>query len=1522
MNSQDDISSLWTDALNEYTKETARSLKPERLAALSNISSPEDVAKVIEDSGAEFRRFRSDKPRLWSALKTFVAPVSTIAKIAVTPASVADFGIASSAVLGAAVHLIKACEGVSSAYDWIEQVFRELHDFTERLDQYVNSTIDDALRRKIIAILATILKVIGRSEYLISKRHFHAYLRVTFLGKDETTKKLIDDLNRILGSEQRYVLGVTYATAQRTEEVAKTINETANQTLELVKNNTTKASKDEDEARLKQILHDTTAWDDVQETFNTNEWNLLKNTGEWLQKEPLFQSWMSRNASILWIFGGPGAGKSFLSTSIIKQLFEQAEFAVRTGVPAESIAYFFVKENNETLRDANVILKTLAWQIAAQDQDFRQHAINICKQRSLTAVAEQTWNHMFLSYYNKPDDPDTQAVTILVDGLDEATPETRRTILGLMKDLVVSRGMNSHRAIRFAIIGRSSLKSDVEFERLEKAYFIEVSRIKNQNDIDSYIRKRLPEIKVLLQLASKKPDGVKKAKKEGNKILKTVSEGAEGVFLWARLLLDSLVEKDLPQIKATLEHPPSSLDGMIFSVFDRIDKDKVIDEGVMRKMLLFMTYSRRPLLFGELSLITSLPTLETNYLLWKHMRSTLSSVFDLKFPDDRDPLLQTGLNDDQGDADDQPGGHLITYENEVTLEFNSDDDEDDDEDTASDGDSDDEDGDIYSIVSRAKTKSIPNSGTHDESDANTELKAQSEALNEMLEWLNIGQLKSRVTFCHTRIRDYLVREGSSKTREFRALSIIPEIENAHVNIVITCLDMLRLALALPAQFSFLCDYPLCHFPHHLEEIDRDMVAPTDAAKIVEGLYWLFGTEKGGLSLLQSVMQYDEFHGSHQTFWNMWIATDKYLKVVQGWLGQAESLKGFMAGNYDDDDEDAVVWMLSAAASLPVLLQPIMKAASKVWMEKPDFSAAAYADKGNWVTWLLHGWLSWFEDGKPPTKAQEFELGGIGIGFELLTPERLEHVAEWAKRPQDVHWHTCLGWMLLEGSHYDAAISHYKQAIELCNYQEAIEWQEKAINAIPEDSTWISAYLWPRIGEWADLIGDEDKSYTAARIGFQTEPYSILATTTYLSKLDRRGEYAELMWALQSLHDQEDHQREGTSLLVRLFVHGVDIIYEMGNACAQKGRPQFALDALDKALEVVDADDARGDYMKVWLPYQIATFKYHYYGLWDEAARLWEIFLTRLSAKGESFQENFSNGRKWARNRLSQYYFDTAVESWKANPSLRPLSADKLKQLAVEVSTGLEEGYDGFDLFRTDYPAMIWGRWSRVYKGVEESVWKKCFRAAVLEGLNSVDDDDPTNDTSGLQHLAKILLHAGDKHNASAILAILFNGVKAGPEQNMNEGENQDGGEDNTADAGSDQPLSKTDPPSETQTQETSPAAFFPTPDGLPLNIDEDAGRFTCDHCQKETGEVSEFYYCEVCPEVTNWCGDCLAILKDTERRRSMVYYRCNPEHDFYRVWPVPDEARYIAASSFEDGVTVKKEWLDQLRREWWEVTKD
>ncbi|KAK4184254.1 hypothetical protein QBC35DRAFT_540652 [Podospora australis] len=987
-------------------------------------------------------------------------------------------------------------------------------------------------------------------------------------------------------------------------------------------------------------------------------------------------------------------------------------------------------------------------------------------------------------------------------------------------------------------------------------------------------------------------------------------EGADGVFLWAKLLLDSLVKKDIPHINKVLANPPSTLDNMIWSVFDRISKDQSLAEDVMRKILLFMTHSRRPLLFGELYLITALPDREPNILLWDHMRGTLSSVFDLKFPWDRDPDAHQQEETGQSKGDESP--------NHPGIQISSVDDDDGDFDF-SENDEDEEDGTISgdddaTVSSSTVVDEDLSNGIRRLTATSTTGTSHSEVVRTgksptskdfmLLSHLSDGKTKTRVTFCHTCVRDYLMREGSPKTRQRRPLPIIPEFEKAHIWITITCLEILRLEdLSANEENRFLCDYPVCHFPYHLEEIDKQSIPHHDVVKIIEGLYWLFGTERGCLSFLRSVREYDNIHGSQDPFWRLWVVTDKYLKIVQEWFGLAVgSLKDSIA-LVSDDTSCALEWMASAAGSLPDLLQPIMTAASKMWLVRTSFSAAEYREKGNFVAFLLDGWLSWIEDGISTPHVQEFRFSRDHNDFTNLAPDQLKQMAEWAGLEQDVHWHTCLGWMLMIGRHYEEAIPHFKQAIELDamawpaleglarsldeheqKYEEAIEWQEKAIEAIPKnaESYWISGYLWPRIAIWASHIKDETKADSAAKKGFEAEPSSIIATTTYLGRLCQRGEDAIVEENLEWLDKQPNTQREGTSWLTRLFLHKDSLHCEdcwdlsstckkqealhcsqLGTACARQGRPQFVLDALDKALEVVDGDEDLAD-VHLWLLHNTPSFKSRFYGLRDEAVTLWEALLSKLSSKGERAQEQYKAPHNWARDMLAQHYFDIAVDTWESggltsngSTKVRPTTADKLKELSVEVSTGFTDGFEGFDLFRSDYPAMLWGPWMM----------------AIRQG-----------DTDGLICLAVSLFHAGDRRNASAILAILLNNVDAGDDQSV----------DSQSDS---VPLSA-------------------HPDGYKLRI-KTRGRFKCVNCQRSPSEVSELHFCEVCPAVVSWCRECLTILKDPSRRESMVEYRCNPKHDFYQAWPVPLEAKFIAAGSLDGGVMVRKEWLESLRSEWW-----
>lgn len=98
---------------------------------------------------------------------------------------------------------------------------------------------------------------------------------------------------------------------------------------------------------------------------------------------------------------------------------------------------------------------------------------------------------------------------------------------------------------------------------------------------------------------------------------------------------------------------------------------------------------------------------------------------------------------------------------------------------------------------------------------------------------------------------------------------------------------------------------------------------------------------------------------------------------------------------------------------------------------------------------------------------------------------------------------------------------------------------------------------------------------------------------------------------------------------------------------------------------------------------------------------------------------------------------------------------KLKQLASTTSIDPDGDGDIFSLYTPGYPSLLYGRWLRDYEKAAPVVWRKCFRARILEQMNGLSDDDPANDTAACQQLAVSLFQAGDRKNAGLILAVLF-----------------------------------------------------------------------------------------------------------------------------------------------------------------------
>jgi tetratricopeptide (TPR) repeat protein len=510
---------------------------------------------------------------------------------------------------------------------------------------------------------------------------------------------------------------------------------------------------------------------------------------------------------------------------------------------------------------------------------------------------------------------------------------------------------------------------------------------------------------------------------------------------------------------------------------------------------------------------------------------------------------------------------------------------------------------------------------------------------------------------------------------------------------------------------------------------------------------------------------------------------------------------------------------------------------------------------------------------------------------------------------------------MDGNHYETAVAHFHHAVELdgkawvaleglarCagdqqQYCDAISWQEKAIEALrplPWEVSSVAGYLWPRIVDWADKIGDKAKAADAAEKGFEAEPYSISAQFQLLRKLFERDEFAEMISILKFMDSQTSNDQT-YSWLVRFFIEDQSLFEEIGQACQKQGHPKFVLEAMDETLKVAGETDV--SYQHVQLLFVIGYFCGAYYDMKEKAVVLWESFLERLSRKSEDSQKLFALKRIFTMNSLAQLYFDAAVEAWHSDVGSEMASADKLKGLAVSVTTGHDQDYQGFDFYTQDYPSLLWGRWLRDYRHAGEAAWRKCFRVRLLEEMNSIDDDDPTNDTDGLKALARSLTHAGDRRNAGAILAILFK-----PIENMIETNSSMEEKSTLFMSTVSQPVTSTAPRRNSIDQGH---------EGLPLHISEFSGNYYCDNCAHTAYQTEEMYFCEICYNI-NWCGDCLAQLKDPERRGSISQLLCNPKHDFYRAWPIPEEARYCAAQSFENGVIVRKVWLEKLRKEWWD----
>ena len=515
-------------------------------------------------------------------------------------------------------------------------------------------------------------------------------------------------------------------------------------------------------------------------------------------------------------------------------------------------------------------------------------------------------------------------------------------------------------------------------------------------------------------------------------------------------------------------------------------------------------------------------------------------------------------------------------------------------------------------------------------------------------------------------------------------------------------------------------------------------------------------------------------------------------------------------------------------------------------------------------------------------------------------EHLEAIAGWAGLEQNQHWHTMLGWLLMSAGAYEEAKAHGMEAVrqdpkawvgmetvarshgKLLEYQDAIDWMKRSIEAIPSPIATIAGYMWPSVYDWATHLGDEATAFEAAKTGAELNLSSLSAQIRYIKALHARDDSETIVRTMSKLR-LVTYPTKGFSQAVNLFVSEMEGYAEIGEAFRNTGQSTWILDDMQDALQHLE-QHAQTKALIVNALYA-ANFSYDWYDDQEDKTIEWaELFLSLLDQHppDDAFLPLW---QKWWTDKLAQLYFDKATRLFRTASGTTEevdLLADKLRALALGGKTP-----DGVEIFLSNHATLLWCRWLKEYRKESEGTWRKCARDTLLADIEALCGNHPDDDAVHLRSLALALLQVGDRGKASALFAALYRPLEG----------------------------SRKTPMVELEKQTSSPTT--PPERRIPLRITPNDGMSQCGNCGKTTLEVAELYVCEICPR-EQWCDACLVLVRDPAIKPGLKRHRCDAAHEMYRVWPVRDEARDVGWEYREEvgEIEVEGRWLVGLGEEW------
>lgn len=302
--------------------------------------------------------------------------------------------------------------------------------------------------------------------------------------------------------------------------------------------------------------------------------NYTEGTGRWLLADPTFKHWEEGIHSSLCCLGMPGAGKTVMSAMVIRHLSE-----VSPG-PDNNVAVAFVyfKYDERGTQSKSRIIGGLVKQLLSQAQGIRPPALidEAFKKRNRPGF-QTPYQDMLQAAVES-----FKTVYLVIDALDEADLSTGRDLISAIRLLPRDK-------VRFLVTSRPIPEVLAQFDGGE---IIDIRA--SDEDITSYAKSRLPEL----------PNSVTSSRDLQDKTIQAIIQSTQGMFLLAKLNMDSLKDKRRRSalIKALDDLPSghNAYGAAYDNAMRRISNQSQDDQELARQVLTWVVYAKQPLTTTDL----------------------------------------------------------------------------------------------------------------------------------------------------------------------------------------------------------------------------------------------------------------------------------------------------------------------------------------------------------------------------------------------------------------------------------------------------------------------------------------------------------------------------------------------------------------------------------------------------------------------------------------------------------------------------------------------------------------------------------------------------------------------------------------------------------------------------------------------------------------------------------------------------------------------------------------------------------